>query len=91
MKRIVIALLASLFVLPALADHGIKRGDGNGVNRCRNAQDQAKCEAREAKIESAKAACKDKPAAEIEACVTGAVCGEGSGKRCRATVAKRLK
>jgi hypothetical protein len=84
--KTLIATLIVLFSVSALADHGIKRGCGG---HCKNAQDPAKCEEREAKLEAAKEGCK--AAADREACVADAVCGKGEHARCKEQVAKRLK
>jgi hypothetical protein len=85
------AILVSVVVMPpAAADHGIKRDNSTGANRCKNADDPAKCEARNAAVSAAEESCKDKAGAEKETCVENAVCAKAQNpENCRKGVGKR--
>lgn len=86
MKRIALLLALALLAAPAAADHGVKRKEGGEQQRCRNANDPAKCEARIA----AQDACKDKPAQEQKSCIAERVCaGASDPARCRANETAR--
>jgi hypothetical protein len=85
-------LSSALMAGPAAADHGVKRGDGGGANRCRNANDLAKCEARNAALSAAEESCKDRTGAEKRTCVEDAVCSKAKDpERCRKRVAKHIE
>jgi len=85
--RLAILLAIAMFAAPAAADHGVKR-DFGGKERCRNANDPAKCQARAA----AQEACKDKAEGDRQACAAERVCaGESDPARCRAHEMKRGK
>jgi hypothetical protein len=87
-RRFAVFLALALLAAPAAADHGVKRNEGGGQQRCRNANDPAKCEARVA----AQEACRDRPAEEQKSCVADRVCADaGDPKRCRANEAARTK
>ena len=90
MRTLVCLWACLLFSAPASADHGVQRG-GSGAGHCKNAQDPARCQEREAKIEAAKENCKNKAGPDQQACVADAVCGKGEHARCKEQVAKRLK
>ena len=85
-------LASALLAGPAMADHGVKRSDRGGANRCRNAGDPAKCEARNAAIGAAEESCKDKAGAEKKGCIENAVCGKAAdAERCRRDVDRRIE
>lgn len=91
MRILIVSMLGLALMAPGLsqADHGVKRNQATGgEQRCRNASDPARCEARAA----AKEACKAKPEAEQPNCVAEHVCaGAKNPDRCRSNEISRSK